>query len=204
MFSCPLYHGPGARQYALDEASRAGVLLHEPFGEDGLKVDAAHEIVSLLQAAPIGIDMGVVVVGPMDKAPPRSADVLLKSVEEPSDYIWLVLWADDLGGVRDTIQSRCLTMWCPATGFEAPDEELESTARELLAAYLGGRYFEVPGLVAKMKGKEAELLGEVADAMGGTLDNPKVPPLWERVREVAKWWRPLPMEIISAFMPRVS
>jgi len=200
MLSCLLFHGPGARQHALDEASRVGVLLHEPFGEDGLKVDAARLIVGLLQSAPIGIDLGSLVIGPMDKVPSKSADVLLKTVEEPPDFARLILWATDLGGVRDTIRSRCLPIWCPATGFEPVDEELEATARELLQASLDGRYFDVPLLVAKMKGKEAELLAEVAEAMTGRAYNSRTLPLWERIREAAKYPRPLPIEVILAFV----
>ena len=203
MTSCVLYHGPGAAQTALDEAGRHGRLLHEPFGDEkGLKVDAARELVSLLLAPPIGVDSGVVVVGPMDKVAPRSADVLLKTVEEPPDYARLILWARDLGGVRKTIQSRCLPVWCPPTGFEETDEELEEVARELLQSVLSERVFEIPEHIKKMKGREKELLAEVAEAMSAMPDVPMVLDLWERVREVARWRNPTYLEVVSVFLPR--
>jgi hypothetical protein len=203
MDSCLLCHGPGARQFAVDEAGRRGRLLHAPFGDDGLKVDDAREMVSLLQSAPLGIDLGVVIAGPMDMTKGlKSADALLKSIEQPNKYVQAILWATDIGGVKGTIRSRCLPVWCPATGDEPVDDELEGTARELLNAALNDQGFMVPGLVKKMKGKLPELLGEVADAMTVLLDNPKVFPLWERVRAVARWRNPTQMEVISAFLPR--
>jgi len=200
--SCPLFHGPGARQCALDEAGRIGGLLHEPFGDNGLKVDEAREFVALMQVAPLGCDVGVVMAGPMDDTRGlKSADALLKSIEQPNQYVRPVLWAADLGGVKGTIRSRCLPVWCPPTGFEPADEELEEAARELLTAALAGQVFAVPALVASMKGKERELLGEVADAMTVLLDDPKVLSLWGRVRAVAQWQNPTPMEVIVAFLP---
>ncbi len=201
MNSCLLFHGPGARQYALDEAGRIGLLLHEPFGDSGLKVDEAREFVSLLQAPPLGDDLGVVIAGPMDNTKGlKSADALLKSIEQPNEYVRPLLWAGDLGGVKGTIRSRCLPVWCPPTGFEPVDEELEEVARELLNAALAGRLYEVPGLVVRMKGKESALLSEVAEAMTVLLDNPRTLLLWERVREAARWRNPTPMEILAAFL----
>lgn len=199
--SAVIYHGPGARQFALDEAGRLGRLLHPPFGDKGLKVDEARKAVELLQSVPIGEDLGVVVIGPLDKAPPKSADVLLKIVEEFTEYVRPVLWADDLGGVRPTIQSRCLDVWCPATGFEPVDEELQGLARQLLTASLQGRYYEVPTLVSQIKDRRVEALGVVAEAMSAMTDDPKVLPLWERVRATAQWRNPTPMELISTFLP---
>jgi len=204
--SCLLYHGPGARQTAIDEAGRRGRLLHEPFGDAGLKVDEAREFVALLLEVPLGIDKGVVIAGPMDLAPPKSSDALLKSIEEFNPYVLPLLWATDLGGVAGTIRSRCLPIWCPATGLELADEEVEAAARELLNAVLQGHLYEVPTLVEKVgkngkkSGREYELLAEVAYAMTGMLDNPKVLPLWERVREVARWRNPTPIEVMSAFL----
>jgi hypothetical protein len=203
MKSCLLFHGPGARQASIDEAGRKGRLLHEPFGDDGLKVDEAREFASLLQSAPLGIDCGIVIAGPMDRALPKSADALLKSIEQFNEYVHPMLWTIDLGGVQPTIRSRCLPVWCPATGQEPVDEELEGVARELLNAALAGHGADVPTLVAKIKksGREYDLLAEVADAMTVMLDNPKVLPLWERVRKVAMWRNPTPIEVIAAFLP---
>ena len=204
MRSCLLYHGPGALQSALDEAGRQGRLLHPPFGEKGLKVDEAREFVSLMMTPPVGVDQGVVIAGPLDHAAPKSADVLLKAIEEFTDFVMPILWATDLGGVRGTIRSRCLPVWAPATGLEPGDEELEGTARELLQAVLHERFYQVPLMVQKMKGRERELLAEVSEAMSAMPDVPAVLALWERVRDVSKWRNPTPLEVIAAFLPPES
>ena len=213
MESCIIYHGPGAREFAINEAGRRGRLLHAPFGEEaktGLKVDEAREFASLLLSAPLGSELGIVVAGPMDIAKPQSADALLKSIEQFNQYVLPILWAHDLGGVQGTIRSRCLPVWCPATGFEPVDEELEEVARDLLSAALADRAFEIPGLVAKMAGKKGkparyvELLAEVADAMAAQTDDLKVLELWERVRPVTRWSNPTQMEVVAAFLPDVG
>lgn len=207
LHSCLLFHGPGARQAALDEAGRQGLLIHEPFGDDGLKVDEAREFVSLLLSPVPGSERGVVVAGPMDQTKGlKSEDAMLKGIEQFSSYVLPILWAFDLGGVKPTIRSRCLPVWAPATGYEEVDEEVEAVARELLSASIGGHYEKIPGLVARVgkkgskRGREQELLAEVVDAMSSMVGDPKVHSLWERVREAARWRNPTPIEIISAFL----
>ena len=204
--SCRLFHGPGARSTALIEAAQLGRLLHEPFGDEGLKADEAREFVGLMQCPPVGEDEGVVIAGPMDHAAPKSSDVLLKSIEEPNQYVHPILWATDLGGVAPTIRSRCLSVWCPVREQDLGDELVEGTARELLNAVLTGNYGAVPALVAKVKAtpklrsREPELVAEVVEAMSVMMDNPKVFALWERVRELASWRNPTQIEVIAAFL----
>lgn len=204
--SALLYHGPGARQYALDQAGRVGRILHDPIGDPhkGLKVDEARLAVSLLQSVPVGEDVGVVVLGPLDRTAEKSADVLLKIVEEHDSCAVPILWAYDLGGVRPTIRSRCLSVWAPATGLEESDEQLEEVSRKLVSAYLSGRYYEVPVLVQEMKGREPDLLCETADALRAYVEDPKAMKLWERVRKTARWSNPTQIEVMVTFLPEES
>jgi DNA polymerase-3 subunit delta' len=201
-----LYHGHGARQATLLEAGRLGRLLHEPLGDEGLKVDEAREFVSLLQYPPVGEHCGVVIAGPLDHALPKSTDVLLKSIEEPPLYVVPVLWATDLGGVASTIRSRCLPIWCPNVEPGTGDELVEGTARELLQAVLSGNLGQVPVLIQRVKstpkqrGREPELIAEVVEAMTLLSSDPKVRSLWERVRELAVWRNPTPVEVLTAFL----
>ena len=191
----------------LEAAGRLGRLLHEPFGDEGLKVDDAREFVALMQCPPVGEDSGVVIAGPLDHAAPKSSDVLLKSIEEPLPFVHPLLWATDLGGVSATIQSRCLPTWCPASGQEPGDDEIEGLARELLNEVLAGHAWQVPLLVGKVKstpkqrGREAELVAEVVEAMTVQMGDPRVRALWERVREWACWRNPTQIEVMAAFLP---
>lgn len=198
-----LYHGPGAFQTALDGAGLKGRLLHEPFvfGSGG-EIEAARDFVSLMLSPPIGLGVGVLLAGPMDLASSRSADALLKSIEEHSAYVWPFLWAHDLGGVPGTIRSRCHLIWCPPTGHDAEvSEEVEGLAREILSAALGGRVYELPVLLGKGTwGGRQPLLEEMFVAMSGDLENPQVLQLWERLRPVAQWRNPTMVEVLSGLL----
>jgi hypothetical protein len=105
------------------------------FGEEGLKIDEAREIVDLLNNAPPADLPGTLLIGPMDYATRSASDVLLKSIEEfDSSTIRPVLWANDEADVSPTIRSRCLSQWCPGT--EVYDEEVEAKADLLVLAAL--------------------------------------------------------------------
>jgi len=198
--SCILFHGPGARQAALSRAADIGRLVAPPFGDDGLKVDAAREVVTWLLITPVGRDLGVVVVGPMDMANPKASDVLLKRIEEfPEGVVQPLLWAHDLGGVSPTIQSRCLDEWAPGLDDEEQDDTVMTLAWELVEAALSGEMERLPS-VYQAQGKETELLGAVAGALGTDLDDPAKRDLWERLRKVAQWRNPQIIEIASALV----
>lgn len=189
----------------LREASQIGRLLAPPFGDGGLKVDGAREFVALLGNAPVGDGVGVVIAGPMDQAPPKSADVLLKRIEEfDEQVVYPLLWANDLGGVQWTIRSRCLDRWCPEGQPDDPEQtdHIEKAAYSLIAAAVDGKEpWKIPGLVASMKDQLPELLGALSDALLPKMDDPASRKLWDRLRRVAQWWRPTVPELVSALFP---
>lgn len=213
MGSTILYYGPGARQAALNQAISLGVLLAEPFGDAGLKVEEAREIVELLQSAPISERPGVVVVGPLDNvATSKSSDALLKTLEEPSPYVLAVLWAEDLGGVPPTIRSRCTDRFAPL-GPTDPEDEDESIPRfswDLVKAYLESDYASIVELVEVCTAKESKddkkqrklnlLLVSLADVLSQDLNDPRKLNLWERLREVTQSINPSSLEIIAALI----
>ena len=202
MSSCLLFHGPGAKAAAMQKAVSAGRLLAPPFGEDGLKTDDAREVVELLFSTPLGMDIGVIVVGPMDEANLKASDVLLKRIEEfRGDLILPILWAHDLGGVTPTIRSRCLEHWSPATAAEA-DEALLQAGRDLVSASLSGDYWRIAEMWGSdaLKGKEIELLPVMAGVVSEHLDQEANRLLWERIRKVARWRNPVPMEVFAALV----
>lgn len=211
MGSSVIFYGPGARQAALNLATDLGFLLAEPFGDEGLKVEQAREVAELLRSAPISDKLGVVVIGPLDDAATsKSSDALLKALEEPSPYVRAVLWAEDLGGVPATIRSRCTDKFAPP-GLDDPDAEEDSspqTAWNLLKAYLEGDYATIVDLVESGTAKDGEkrekkllrLVSALADVLSQDLENSYKRALWERVREVARWRNPTPLEVISALV----
>ncbi len=200
MASCILFHGPGARQAALGRAADIGRLVAPPFGDDGLKVEAAREVALLLLTAPVGRDVGVVVVGPMDLATSRASDVLLKRIEElPDGIVQPLLWAHDQGSVSSTIRSRCLDEWAPSLEDEEDDDSLVALAWRLIGAVLSGEMEHIPSIY-RAHGKETEMLGAMAGALSTDLDDPDKRALWDRLREVSQWKNPQLIEIASALV----
>jgi hypothetical protein len=206
-----LFYGPGARQAALNQAVSMGKLLRDPIGDEGLKVDQAREVAELLMSAPVGEEIGVLVVGPLDNATSgKSSDALLKSLEEPSPYMQAVLWADDLGGVPPTIRSRCLDRFAPPGAEEESEVEdmTPQTAYLLVQASLTSDYAtlveQITNLTAKDGDKVQEKLNRMVDAIAAILGESQKDPekrvLWERWRKVALWRNPTAMELLGALV----
>jgi len=205
MASALLFHGPGARIAALDQAYLMGRLLEPPFGDEGLKVDEARRVVHLLSSIPIGSEKGVVVVGPMERANYKAGDVLLKSLEEfDGRYLQPVLWAEDLGGVSETIRSRCLARWSPPTEDIPDDDELVAAGFDLVQATLDNEGWRIPTLVrgylTTHKGGEHDLLRASADVLYPQLGETRQRTLWAQLRKAAQHRNPTPIEIMVAFL----
>lgn len=132
--SCYLFYGPDSYRKTLEKSKELGKLVGS-FGEEGLKVEEAREVVSLIQSPPfVGSGLAVVVVGPMDQSRDRSSDVLLKSIEEfDHKIVQPLLWAYDLGEVRPTVRSRSLAVWCPSDDF-FPEPPLVDKVDDLFEA----------------------------------------------------------------------
>jgi hypothetical protein len=172
-------------------------MIHDPFGDNGLKVAESREVVELMNNPPIGDGIGVVVVGPMDRANNASADILLKSIEEfDSDVVRPVLWAHDEMGTLGTIRSRCLRQWCP--GVVEYDIELVEDMRSLVNSSLSG---DTVAVVEKLKEKDPRTALEAAAvvlAQRGIDDTTKE--LWAQVRKVLRYRNPTFTETLSAFL----
>lgn len=200
--SCILFHGPTARQEALNETHRQGRLIAPPF--EKLGIDDIREATDLLLSTPVGMGVGVIVIGPMDRmGSAKASDGLLKSIEEHSELMVPILWAHDLGGVSPTIKSRCLTRWCPQRGIP-DDDEIQGDGRALVAAVLHDRLWEVPPLVKKYDVKDnkrlPELMGVIAQAVVSDW-TPSGAALWERIREAARSPNVSAIEVVAALLP---
>ena len=219
MSSCQLFHGPGARQAALDRALEIGRLVAPPFGDEGLNVGkdstkppGARDVVELLMSTPVGEKIGVVIIGPADKAAAQTGaawDVLLKTIEEiPSPYMQPIIWANDLGGVPLTIQSRCLEVWAPGT-LNA-DSALATMAKQVVDQVLANRFSALSGLLKeggsddektkKVKFQGGDIVWAIAEVLSSDLNDPFRRALWEKIRKVARWSNPTMVEILSALV----
>jgi hypothetical protein len=198
-----LYHGPGARSTAIREGSAKGSLLVPPVGDSGLKVDEARECITLLRSPPVGDRLGVLVIGPMDLSPPKSSDVLLKSLEEPPSPVLLCLWANDIESVRGTIRSRCLPVWCPTRTDEdlQTEESLTQLSHEILESiFHGPRLWLLPALFAKAQSKEDLLLLELSEALLSYPVDSRLLRVWKLLRELAETTpKPSGLELLAAF-----
>ena len=153
-----IFHGPSAYDHALEKSVTPGFRpICPPIGAGGLKKEDAKTVIELVSQPPVGDPFGTLVVGPLDLATVSSSDALLKSLEDGRDpRVVLILWAEDIGEVRPTIRSRCLSMWCPGSPSINPD--LLQYAEEVILALSKNDLFEITLLFEKIKSLESEFL----------------------------------------------
>lgn len=162
-----LFHGPRGREEAVLWAEATGRLLvpADGGGTGGkLKVEVTRNMLELLGAAPVGDRIGTLVIGPMDNmASDAASDALLKALEEcNTSLVWPALWAEDIGRVYPTIQSRTVERWCPARpGFE-PEAPFIPVATTLCDAAIRGRVAAIIETLGENEGSETELLAASA------------------------------------------
>jgi DNA polymerase-3 subunit delta' len=117
-----LFHGPagvgkGAAAFAfaaelLGERERVGRRSHpdlyvlEPLG-DQIRIDAIRELRHDLHMRPFEAQRRVYLIFGAHLMNDEAADALLKDLEEPPPYAVIVLVADDVGPLPETIRSRC-------------------------------------------------------------------------------------------------
>lgn len=198
-----LFHGPGARSEAVKKAEEMGRLLAPPFGDAGLSTDTSREIVDILSSIPVGDEIGVVVIGPLDDVHPSAADALLKTLEDfDGKYVQPILWAEDAGSVVGTIRSRSLETWCPLQG-SGLDSVYLKVAEGLCLAALEGRVATVIETLKEHKGFEGQILRAsckvLVEQEGSWSDKARMS-LWGSLRDVLSVREPTALEILSAYL----
>jgi len=117
----------------------------EPLGEM-IRIDAIRELRRDLHMRPFEADRRVYLLHRAHLMNEDAADALLKDLEEPPSYAVVVLIADDLGPISETIRSRCQLVPFRRLAERAIRELAEARApdmpeerRAALARVAGGR-----------------------------------------------------------------
>src|SRR5437867_1705899 len=90
----------------VERGSHPDLYLVEPVG-DQIRIDDIRELRRDLHMRPFEADRRVYLVYAAETMNEDAADALLKDLEEPPPYAVIVLVADDLGPLPETIRSRC-------------------------------------------------------------------------------------------------
>ena len=182
-----LFHGPagvGKRRAALAFAAELigetervqrrahpDLYLLEPLG-DQIRIDAIRELRHDLHMRPFEAARRVYLIFSAELMNDEATDALLKDLEEPPPYAVVVLVADELGPLPETIRSRCQLVPFGRLSERAVREEVAARAPGLsqeeviaLARVAAGRLDRAARLLDPEAIKRREQLLEVARAV---------------------------------------
>jgi hypothetical protein len=183
----PLFHGPEARDRAVNRATQQGRLISEPVGDKGLKVEDSRRVVEISLNPGVGDKPPYVVIGPLDAATPEASDALLKTLEEVQNTpLRIVLWADYLGEVIPTIRSRTHAVWCPpGRTWLDPLSWKEDAAKDLLKAWLAKDWPRVMGILQENSKDWQDLIRALCNLLPNYIqgEEDKIILLWGSLRE---------------------
>jgi DNA polymerase III subunit delta' len=152
----------------VERGSHPDVYVVEPLG-DQIRIDDIRALRRDLHMRPFEADRRVYLVHSAETMNEDAADALLKDLEEPPPYAVIVLVADDLGPLPETIRSRCQLVPFTRLSERAIRAELETRAPGLgpdeaasLARLAAGRLDRVARLLDPKSARRREALLEVA------------------------------------------
>ncbi len=137
-----------------------------------IRIDAVRELRRDLHMRPFEAERRVYLILSADQLNEDAADALLKDLEEPPPYAVIVLVADDLGPIPETIRSRCQLVpfrrlsekaMREAVAARAPD--LGEEQRSALARVAAGRLDRLERLLDDEAAARREILLEQARAV---------------------------------------
>jgi DNA polymerase-3 subunit delta' len=182
-----LFHGPSgvgkrelARRFAaellgdharVERGSHPDLYVLEPLGEQ-IRIDDVRELRRDLHMRPFEAERRVYLVFGADSLNEDAADALLKDLEEPPPYAVIVLVAERLGPLPETIRSRCQLVPFRRLSEHAVLEALRERAPDLgeekataLARAAGGRLGRALQLLDEAAARRQEALIRVARAV---------------------------------------
>lgn len=143
-----LFHGPpgvgkeaAAKAFAAELLGSPTRIEHEthpdlyvlrPLGQE-IRVDEIHRLHHDLHLRPFEADRRVYLILDAHLLNPVAAAALLKDLEEPPDYVIIVLVADQVAAILPTIRSRCQPIAFRRLSTKAVREEAARIAPELTA-----------------------------------------------------------------------
>ena len=141
---------------------------------DLIRVEQVGSVIADLSLKPFAAGRRVWVIPEVEYLHPAAANKLLKSVEEPPDYVYFLLVSDRLERVLPTIVSRCqLVEFRPLSDAEVAaylreSHGLDGVAAETLARLSTGSVERAARLAADARGadRRAEYLRHAARAAG--------------------------------------
>ena len=182
-----LLHGPAgvgkrelARRFAaellgdharVERGTHPDLYVLEPLG-DQIRIDDVRALRRDLHMRPFEAQRRVYLVFGADTMNEDAADALLKDLEEPPPYAVIVLVAEDLGPLPETIRSRCQLVAFRRLSERAVREAIAARAPELpetevttLARVAGGRLDRAERLLDPAASRRRQALLEVARAV---------------------------------------
>jgi DNA polymerase III subunit delta' len=152
----------------VERGSHPDLYVVRPVG-DQIRIDDVRELRRDLHMRPFEASRRVYLVFSAETMNEDAADALLKDLEEPPLYAVIVLVADDLGPLPETIRSRCQLVPFRRLSERAVREEisrlapgLEPDAATALARVAGGRLDRAARLLDPKAAARREALLEVA------------------------------------------
>ena len=162
-----------------ERRAHADLYVLEPHG-DQIRIDDIRELRRDLHMRPFEGDRRVYLIFDAHLLNPEAADSLLKDLEEPPEYAVVVLAADELGPIPETIRSRCQLVPFQRLSERAVRAEAERLAPQLapdeltaVARVAGGRLDRVSRLLdPDAARRRAELLGIARSAYADAAFDP--------------------------------